>query len=385
MLRKILNICAVSAAILGLGTGLASAQTLKIGVIAPLTGGASPWGKAVEQATRIATAEVNAKGGLMVGGKPYQLEVVAYDDQYKAADALAAFNRLVSQDQVKYMVVFSSPSAIAVKQKVEEEKVIAITAGGAKEVVDENTHHLFRLNTLPDGYMGAVVKWMSDNTKDRRIALINPNDPTGWVIAQSTEPLFKAAGFEVVTTELYERSQTDFQGLLTKVLALKPGVIDIGSTPPATAGLMVRQLRDLGYKGAILKTGGPGWKEIVAGAGPAASEGTICLLYADPQNENVKRLNADYMKAVGQEPNEMIVLIYDGVRAMLAAIQKGGDVNNTEKTAAAFAAIMPMKTLQGDEMTLAGKQFSGVDQQLMVPNFIGVIKNGGVQIVGKVK
>ena len=162
-------------------------------------------------------------------------------------------------------------------------------------------------------------------------------------------------------------------------------MIDIGSTPPATAGLMVRQLRDLGYKGAILKTGGPGWKEIVAGAGPAASEGTICLLYADPQNENVKRLNADYMKAVGQEPNEMIVLIYDGVRAMLAAIQKGGDVNNTEKTAAAFAAIMPMTTLQGDEMTLAGKQFSGVDQQLMVPNFIGVIKNGGVQIVGKVK
>ena len=70
--------------------GVAHAQTVKIGVIAALTGGGAPWGIAAAEGTKIAAAEINAKGGLDVGGKKHKVEVIAYDDQYKAADAVAA-------------------------------------------------------------------------------------------------------------------------------------------------------------------------------------------------------------------------------------------------------------------------------------------------------
>src|SRR3979490_1482566 len=72
----------------------ASAQTLKLGVLATLSGAGTAWGIAMQGAAELAAEDVNSKGGLEVGGKKYQVEVIAYDDHYKAADALTAFNRM---------------------------------------------------------------------------------------------------------------------------------------------------------------------------------------------------------------------------------------------------------------------------------------------------
>ncbi|MDB5847980.1 MAG: putative branched-chain amino acid-binding protein, partial [Rhodoferax sp.] len=126
-LRKAARLTAALAAATLLA-GAAQAQTLKIGVIAPLTGGGAPWGLAAAEAPRILADEVNAKGGLEVGGKKYKIEVVAYDDQYKTAEAVAAYNRLVNQDGVKYMIILSSAATMALKQNVEDDKVVALTA-----------------------------------------------------------------------------------------------------------------------------------------------------------------------------------------------------------------------------------------------------------------
>lgn len=379
-----------SSLIVGLGLcvgllGAASAQTLKIGVIAPLTGGGAPWGIAVQQAAKIAAEEANAQGGLDVGGRKYQLEVIAYDDQFKPAESVAAYNRLRNNDKVSYMVVFHSPGALALKQSIENDKVVALTAAGAKEILDANSKYLFRHNSVPDNYEAALVTWLKDRIKQRRMILINPNDAVGWVMAGTSEQLYKKAGFELLSNQMYERTQNDFQSLLTKVISLKPDVIDIGATPPATAGLLVRQARELGYKGLILKTGGPGWSEIVAGAGKAASEGLISALYVDPKNEAYKQLAAKFKKAVGQEPNEMLLPVYDGIKVMFSAIQKAGDVSDTTKVAAAFSKVLPAKSLQGDEITLGGRELFGSDQQLLTWTYIGEVKNGEAIVVGKVK
>ncbi|MDM0021832.1 ABC transporter substrate-binding protein [Variovorax saccharolyticus] len=377
---------------IAVGVGLAisslnavNAQTLKVGVIAPLTGGGAPWGMAMAEGTKIAAEEVNAQGGLDVGGKKYQVQVIVYDDQFKAADSVAAYNRLVNNDKVQYMAIFHSPAALALKNSLESDKVVAITAAAAKDAIDANTKFLFRMNSVPENYEAALVTWLKDRYKQRRIVLINPNDAVGWVMSQSSDPLYKKAGFEVLDNLMYERAQSDFQSLLTKVVALKPEMIDIGATPPATAGLMVRQARELGYKGLILKTGGPGWSEIVATAGKDASEGLISALYADPKNEGYRQLSAKYKKTVGQAPNEMILPTYDAMKVMFRAIEKTGDVNNTSGVAAAFAKVLPVKSLQGDEMTIGGKDLFGSNQQIITWTYIGEIKNGEAVAVGKVK
>ena len=172
-----------TAAVISLGlvgsslTG-AYAQSLKIGVVVPLTGGGAPWGNATAQAAKIAAAEVNAAGGLEVSGKKYQVEVIAYDDQYKAAEALAAYNRLINNDHVKYMLSLASPSMLALQPHLENDKVIMLTSAGVEKAVDPKSKYVFRMVSTLKDYVPATVGWVKENVKltGKRVAILNPND-----------------------------------------------------------------------------------------------------------------------------------------------------------------------------------------------------------------
>ncbi|MDM0021807.1 ABC transporter substrate-binding protein [Variovorax saccharolyticus] len=371
-----LTICMLSAA---------SAQTLKIGVIGALTGPGAPWGLAAQHGARILAADVNAKGGLEVSGKTYKVEVVAYDDQYKATDAVAAYQRLVKQDDVKFLILMSSPSTMALKQSIEDDKIVALTSGITPFAVDAKSKYMFRLFSNPVDYVPSFVAWLKDNVPQRRVVILNPNDEAGLDQNQLCEGLYKKAGFNVLGKELFERGQKDFQPLLTKIVGMKPDVIDLASTAPATAGILVRQTRELGYKGLFVKSSGPSPREVVAAAGKEASEGMVNLLYVDPANPGYKSIATEYKRAVGQDPNEIIVPFYDATNVLLRAIQKSGSVSDTTKVAASFSQALPMKSVQGDTLTLGGKAHSGVDHQIMTVDYIGVIKNGEPVAVGKVR
>ena len=358
--------------------GSAAAQQLKIGIITPLTGPGAQWGMAAKMAGEILAAEVNAKGGLDVGGKKYQVSFIAYDDQYKAAEAVAAYNRLTTQDGVKYMMVATSAPTMAIRQNAEDDKIIALTSSYTPAAITKDTKYMFRLYSTATDFLPAYVGWMKDNIKERRMATLNPNDETGWSQKQVTEKHYKDNGFELVGGELYERSVQDFGPIFTKLLAAKPEVIDLGASSPATSGLIVRQAREMGFKGRFVQTGGAGWAAVVQAAGKEAAEGLVNILYADPENPGYRRLVAEYKRIVGQEPNEIIAPYYDSFSVLLAAIQKGGDVNDTSKVSAAFKSTLPMKALQGDEMTWE-------HQQIRTFNYVGVLTNGVPVVKGKVK
>jgi branched-chain amino acid transport system substrate-binding protein len=100
---------AISTALLG----PAAAETLKVCIIAPLTGPGAAWGMAGKMAGEILAAKINAQGGLDVGGTKYDLQIIAYDDQYKAAEAVAAYNRLINEDGVKYVIIATSASTMS--------------------------------------------------------------------------------------------------------------------------------------------------------------------------------------------------------------------------------------------------------------------------------
>lgn len=358
--------------------GAAGAETLKVGLIAPLTGPGAPWGMAGKLAGEILAGKINAAGGLDVDGTKYQVEIIAYDDQYKAAEAVAAYNRLINEDGVKYIVIATSAPTMALKQNVEDDEIIALTSSYTPAAIDENTKFMFRLYSTSVDFMPGYVIWMKNNLTETNLVTLNPNDETGWAHTEITKKNYEGAGFQVLSTELYERSVKDFAPLLTKVIAMQPEMIDLGSSSPATAGLIVRQARELGFEGRFVQTGGAGWATIVETAGKEAAEGLVNMLYADPENPGYKELIAEYQKAVGQAPNEIIAPYYDAYNVLLHAIQKAGDVEDTTKVAAAFPEVLPMKSLQGDDMTWS-------HQQIRTYDYVGVLKDGRPVVQGKVK
>jgi branched-chain amino acid transport system substrate-binding protein len=365
--------------------GARADETIKIGVIAPLTGPGAPWGLVTAEGPRIVASEVNAKGGLEIGGKQYKIEVIAYDDQYKAADSVAAYNRLVTQDGVKFVFIMHSAGTMALKQNVEDDKILALTSAGTSKSIDAASNDMFLLYSIAPNYDPPFFAWLKDNITERKIVILNPNDETGWDQTRLAASLLKQNGFTLIGTEMFERSVKDFQPLLTKVMGMNPDIIDLGSTSPASAGLIVRQARELGYKGKIIKSSGPSAREIVAAAGKDAAEGMINLLYVDSNKDGYRRLADIYRKTYGQDPNEMIVTFYDAANVLVRAIQESGDPNDTAKVAAAFAKALPMTSVQGDTLRLGGKTTWGIDHQITTVDYIGVIKNGEPVVVGKVQ
>jgi branched-chain amino acid transport system substrate-binding protein len=380
-------LAAVTLLAAGLFGAAASAQTLKIGVIGPLTGGGAPWGNAAAEAARFAAADANANGGLTVGSRKYKVEVIAYDDQYKAADAVAAYTRLTIQDGVRFVMAVTSPATLALASRVEADKTIFVTSAGAEKAVDPKSRQMFRMISLLRDYVPPMVGWIKSNYKERRVFVLNPNDDSGWASTEIAKGAYAKHGFEIIGSELFERTQKDFTPLLTKVMAQKPEIIELASTSPATAGLIVRQARDLGYKGMFVKNSGAAVADIVATAGNAGAEGVISLHFADPGTDGYKRLAERYKKSFNQMPDDLIVVYYDATNALLQAIQKGGDADDTAKVSdALFNKVFPMKSAQGAEIALGGKAGQpGDPNQIVTVSYISVIKNGVPVIVGSVK
>ena len=377
--KRLMTSAVATAALCGMTlTPAIAADTITIGAIMGLTGPGATFGVPGKVAGEILAEEVNAKGGLDVGGKKYQIKIIGYDDQFKAAEAVAAYNRLQNQDGVKYLLVGTSAPAMAIKKSLEDDKVIGLTSAFSPAVIDDNTKYMFRLYSTSANYMPGYVKWIKDNVKGKKIALMNPNDESGWGHIKNVEPVLKDAGLEIAGSELYERNTKDFSPMLTKILALQPDAIDVGVTQPATAGLILRQARDLGFKGVFVQTGGGSWQQTVDVAGKEAAEGLVNIQYADPDNPEFKRIAEKYMKIVGQPPSEILAPYYDAYRLLLAAIQKAGDPNDTTKIAATFPQLLPTKSIQGDEISYGKHQF-------ITPMYVVVVQNGRAVVKGKVR
>lgn len=363
----------------------ARADTIKIGLIAPLTGGGAPWGKAEEWAGRILASEINAKGGLDVGGKKYQIEVIPYDDQYKAADAIAAYNRLRNVDGAKYMVVLATPSTLALKQTIEADNVLALTSSGTVKAVSHDDKHLVRAFSVNADYIPPFYAWLRDHLKERRVAIVDPNDASGWDATNVSEEFLKKAGFTVVDKELFERTQNDFSPMITRIMSKKVDIIELASTPPTTAGIIVRAARELGFKGQIIKGGGPSPQDIINAAGAKAAEGMYNLLYVNQASPGFQRLAAEYKKHVGQEPNELIVSFYDAMNVMIHAIQKGGDPNDPMKARAAFGQVLPMQSVQGVPLNYGGMATTGALNEILTVGFVGQLHDGKVVILDMIQ
>ncbi len=147
-MKRVLAIVLVVAMMFGMtacsGSG---SDTIKIGVIAPLTGDVAVYGNAVNDAVKLYTDKVNAEGG--IDGK--QIELVVYDAKGDATEAVNAYNKLVSSDQVLAIIgdVTSTPT-IAVAQASVADNIPIITGTATHLDVTSFGTNMFRACFIDD-------------------------------------------------------------------------------------------------------------------------------------------------------------------------------------------------------------------------------------------
>jgi len=352
------------------------AETLKIGALVTLSGAGAAWGQGMMNAGQIAADQVNQQGGLEVGGKKYQVEIVAYDDKYQAAEGVTVANRLVFEDKVKYIIgPVGSAVVLAVQPITEKNKVILLTLGFTSKALEPGKFYTFRPNVTTAEISQPQIDWLVKSFKVRKVGVLFPNDETGQQAARDLEAAYGKAGAELPVKEFFERDRVDFVPLLTRMIARDVDTIELGVNSPATAGLITRQARELGFEGRIVRTGGPATQDIINVAGKEAAEGMIVHTPLDPALPSLQTYVDLYAAKYKHPMNGFSPAFYDGTRMLFEAMRRAGSVEDTDKVRMEMEKIENFDGALGT-LNWTGQDAYGINHQLNAPFFVAQIKDG---------
>lgn len=349
-------------------------DSVTIGVHASFSGAGAAFAEGMLAATQFAAEDVNKDGGLQVAGRRYKILIKQYDDRYKAQDAVTAMDRLMIQDGIRFVVgPLGSAAAVATKAQTTAGKVITMTLGFTPRALGPDAPYAFRTVITTGEFSEAQVAWLIKNRPAKRVVSLLPSDETGQQMGVANTAAYAKAGAKL-QVDYFERERVDFVPILTRILA-NADALEIGGAAPTTAGLILKQARELGYKGPVFVTGGDVTAEIVKVAGKEAAEGAYVHLPIDVALPGTAAYIARYKAERGPNMNGFSPFFYSGLQMLFAAMQKAGTVDDTTKIADALGSLKNFPTALGPA-SWTGKARYGIDHQIDLPFYIGQVRDG---------
>jgi branched-chain amino acid transport system substrate-binding protein len=367
---------------LAVGAALGSAPVLaqevvKIGYSGPLSGGAALYGKNVLDGMQMAASEINA-AGFEVKGKKYKLEIIALDDKYNPSETAINAQRLIQEHKTPAILCPHSGGSFAMQTNNEAQKYLLLSYTSVPQVTARGNKLTLRIPPEFTSYIQPFVKYsMAKYGKNVAIANADHDYAKAWTAA--FRPAWEAAGGKVVADNpmSYNRA-TDFYSGVSRVLAAKPDVLFIGGASEPT-GLVVKQARELGFKGGFILIDQAKMDEMgqVTG-GYGLLEGSIGVLpVIDDSAPDAKAFVERYRKMFpGRTPSSEVMLNYTTVWATVQAMKLAGTV--TDAVAMRAQLDKAMRTLPAGTNPFG---YNGVDERG------GSLANGRVAAIenGKVK
>ena len=309
-------------------------KVLKVGSTLPLNTG---MGVETKKMLEVIVSGFNESGGLTVKGQTYTVDLIIYDDKYSAEAGRAAVERLVHQDQVKFIICqISSPAIVAGSAVSEQAKVLTFAGGASPKIVAVRNRFTFGTSTtrtsIPPLWMMAQKAFPGLKTA----VFLSPDDETGKARSAEEKQVAEAFGTKVLGVLYYPRDTVDFSTIAVKALSYKPDAIAYpGAVAGTQFGLQLKAIYAAGFKGAQISGITPSMEEIAAVASKEAMEGIICKL---PETELsnppplARQVKQDYVKRYGKWSEASLSWI-PGWYAFLQAVKKA-DTLDTEVIAA---------------------------------------------------
>jgi branched-chain amino acid transport system substrate-binding protein len=317
--------------------GAAGGGTIKIAILAPLSGPVPTFGVSTRDGALLAIEEVNAKGGVL--GK--KIEAVVADSQCTADPAVNAMNKVVEQDKVHYVVgEVCSKASIPISEIAEKNSIVMISPTSTNPTVtlnaDGSTKKFVFRACFIDPFQGLVMAKFALG-KGLKTAFIMFDQGNDYVrgLAEAFEKAFTEAGGTIVGKESYTSTDTDFSAILTKVAESKAEVLFVPDYYNII-NLVGAQAKEKGVTAVMM--GGDGWDS--ADLDVKAADGGFYSNHYDAADTRpiVQSWVANYQKKYNSVPDALATLGYDATNLMIAAIAKAG-VDDSTKVAEAMAAI----------------------------------------------
>jgi branched-chain amino acid transport system substrate-binding protein len=322
----------------------AASTTIKVAILAPISGAHPTFGSSTRDGALLAIKEWNAKGGV-IGA---QIVADVQDSQCTADAATNAANLVIDQDKVNYIVgEVCSSASIPVSLIANQKHVVQIspTSTNSSVTVDANgavKPYTFRA-CYTDPFQGQVGATFAANTLKAKTAFVMEDQSNDYTIGlgEAFVTNFTKLGGTIVGKANYSGKDTDFSTILAQVSDKKPDVVYLPDYYNVV-NLVMQQAKQAGIKAIFM--GGDGWDS--SDLDTKATDGgyyTNHYSAQDPRPEVqnfLKAYGAAYPDASGNPtvPDALATLAYDATNLLLQSIANAG-VDDPVKVKDAMAAI----------------------------------------------
>ena len=313
-------VLAAGLALFGLAGQGQAQETVKIGLIAPMTGQQAASGRQMVAGARL----YMALHGNKVGGKT--VELVVRDDTGVADITRRIAQELIVNDKVAVISGFGlTPLAMAVGQVITQSKVPGvIMVAGTSAIVGTSPYFVRASFTLPQNTF-PVAEWAAENGIKNVVTLVSDYGP-GLDAMNTFKSRFEAKGGKILEQLKAPLESPDFAPFLQRAKDLKPDAIFL-FVPAPTAGALMKQVVDRGFPQAGIKVIGTGDvtdDDQLNGMGDGVLGMITSYNYSaahdSPEN---KTFVAEFRKAnTNMRPNVIGVGGYDGMHVIYEALRK---------------------------------------------------------------
>lgn len=314
---------AICGAALAWGGAAGAQETVKVGVIQPLTGGVAFDGQMVVKGAKLAEKLINAQGGLL--GK--KLELVVADGQCKPAESVSAAEKLITSDRVPVILgAFCSGATQAVMPVIERAGIPLVTGVSSLPRLTEAGNKFFFRNGEKDSMQAAAFSAaLASDLKVKSVFFIAANDDWGRGSVDSFRKSLEAVGAKTLDVEFFDPSATDFYTVLTKVRARRPDLVFLAAYTQSAATLM-KQAKELGVNSRIFGIGAVTTPTFLKMAGESAYGLLAGVAYAHtvPGDVNARFVQAYKAEYGGEDPSKYAHSGYNTINVIAGAIRRAG-------------------------------------------------------------
>ncbi len=364
-MRIKLNTIALCAATLLAGTAAAQDMVVRIGHVAPTSGGQAHLGKDNENGARMAIDELNAKG-VMIGGRKAKFELVAEDDQADPKQGTAVANKLVDMKVNGVIGHLNSSTSIPASKIYSDAGIPQISPSSTNpKLTRQGFKTTFRV-VADDTHLGGTLgRYAVNDLKGKSIVVIDDRTAYGQGVAEEFVKSVKAAGGAIADQQYTNDKATDFTAILTAAKSKTPDLVFFGGMD-VVAGPMLRQMKQLGINAKYVGGDGICSTELPKLAGGAMADGQVFCAEAGgvegARKGEMDKFRAAYKKKFGVDVQLYAPYVYDAVNVMVQAMVKAGSAD-------------PAKYLP----SLAATDYKGVTGPIAFDSK-GDIKNGALTL-----
>jgi branched-chain amino acid transport system substrate-binding protein len=293
---------------------------VRIGHVAPLTGGIAHLGKDNENGARLAVDEAN-EAKVQIGGQAVKFVLLSEDDQADPKVGTTVAQKLVDARVAGVVGHLNSGTSIPASP-VYNQAGIPVISGSATnpKLTEQGFKNQFRIVGRDDQQGPAIASYLAGEKKPKLVAVIDDATAYGEGIANEVEKTLKAANIQVLPREKGTDKTTDWKAILTKLRGRQPDAVFYGGMD-ATGGPLLKQGRELGIKAVFSFGDGACTDKMKELAGDAA-EGLLCSQAGIPPQAASKKFLEAYKKKFNTDPILYSPFTYDAVNLLIEAMKK---------------------------------------------------------------